>query len=421
VARSIAWTSALETGDPEAAIALAERGLATDPLDEEAGRVAMLGHRAAGRRTHAISAYQRLRTALSEELGVDPAPETRELHGDIVDETEATRPGPRPGRHAAVERPEPLDPAFVGRQAEIRLAAEAWSAAAGGETTLVLLVGEAGMGKTTVGTRVASLARSTGGLVLEARCYEAERSLFLQPIADAIRPLVLRSSAATLRALNADGGIGLARLSPELSAAIGTPIPEPTIPELERRRAFDAAADLIRSLAGRQPVLLYLDDLHLAGAATTEFLHYLVRRAAPSRLLVLGSLRVEEGDDVRRALGELARTIEVGALPAEAVRRLAATMGNEGVGDDFVELTRGHPLFVVEMLRALAERPATDASGTRTPIPDTLRAAVLERVERAGQDVADLLAAAAIIGSTFDLGVVAALLDLPLEEAIRRG
>jgi DNA-binding SARP family transcriptional activator/tetratricopeptide (TPR) repeat protein len=420
-ARAVAWRAALTTGDPPAAVSAAERAIAADPLDEGAHRALMVAYAKDGAVPAVRATFERLRVLLDEELGVAPSPETEALRRAL----ETRRPERAvlepedPGTVPAREAREAVDPTFVGRVEEQDAFARSWSAAVAGRSGLMLLVGEAGIGKSTLARRGSSLARSTGGLVLEARCYAAERSLFLQPIADALRPFVLRSTPAALRGLIGDAAADLVRIAPELVATLGVREPPPTVPELEHRRTFDAAVRLFRAIAERQGVLLFLDDLHDAGAATAEFLHYLVRSASRARLLVLGTLRVEEGDAIRHLLAEVAEERVVGPLRPADVRRLAVAMGAPAADEALLERAQGHPLFVVEMLRALVEKAGEGATSSSPPIPVSLRAAVLGRSERAGPGVRDLLSAAAVVGARFDLASVAALAEVSVEGAIQ--
>lgn len=430
-ARSQVWRAALATSDLAAAIEAAERAIATDPLDEEAHRTIMVAHSEAGSAAQALAAYERFGRALEAELGVAPTPKMRELrdriaegegagdHADGAGSGEGSEAsGIGPGIAAPVSR-EVTDQVFVGRESESEALRSAWEDATAGVTRLLLLVGEAGIGKSTLARRAVDWARETGGLVLEARCYGAERSLFLQPIVDALRPLIVRSSPATLRGLVGEAATGLMRLLPELATVLDRREPPPTTPELEHRRTFEAAAHVLRELTSRQPVLMLLDDLHSAGAATDEFLHFLVRRRPPVPLLVVATVRAEEGEEALRLLGGVGEAVHVGPLPPHAVRQLAEAMGCAGVADQLFERAAGHPLFLVEVLRSLAERGEHAAEEDLASIPASLRSAVVERAERAGAGVANLLAAAAVLGRRFDLEGVAALAEMTTEDAIR--
>jgi len=292
-----------------------------------------------------------------------------------------------------------------------------WIAASSGVPALALICGEAGIGKTRLAEELARAAAAAGGTVLAARCYETERSLFLQPLADAIAAAVRSIPPARMQDLAGRHGSLLARLVPEVAALLGPlpyappgidwrPGPEPAArqenAELERRRTFEAVTAFVLAAAEHAPVLLSLDDLQNAGRATAELLHYLIRHARRGRLLVVATVRAEEGAGVIDSLAPVSVRIDLGVLPVTAVADLAAEAGLAGQADAVSQRTRGHTLFVVETLRALA-------AGT-TGIPESLEAAVLARVRRAGPAVEAALRAASVLGASFDPATLAGLL-----------
>ena len=180
---------------------------------------------------------------------------------------------PSSGRPLGRARPRQLSrggrPGLVGRAGEYADLVGRWTAAVGGEPGLLLVVGEPGIGKTRLTDELVDHAVATGATVLSARCYETERSLFLQPLADALRPELLRSTPATLHDL-VRRAPALALLVPEVVEVVG-PVPlERHSPETERRLAYEAVATVLRTRAAGAPVLLVLDDLHHAGLATIE-------------------------------------------------------------------------------------------------------------------------------------------------------
>ncbi len=423
--RLAAAEAALATGNPRLAADYAEAAIAADPLDETAHRWFMSACAAAGEQAKALAAYEALRQRLSRELGVDPAPPTRELHLAILREQAvggAAGPGARPGVQVAGPgrgrparggttlggmargRTEPGVTALAGRDREIALLREAWHAAAAGQPGLTAIVGEAGIGKTALAEFLAAEASADGGTVLRTRCYETERSLFLQPIAEAITPVIASASASTLRHLLGEHAAAAAGLLPEVAAILGPPPPGRGGMEMERRRAFEAVRALLRGLAGRSPVLVLVDDLQYAGQSTVELVHFLGREPAGTRLLVVVTVRAENDAQVGAALAPVARRVEVGPLSPDAVAQLARAAGHSELAGPILERTRGHTLFVVEVLRALA-------SGGEG-VPESLRTAVQARVRRAGPPVEALLRAASVLGATVDPLTVGVMLDL---------
>jgi DNA-binding SARP family transcriptional activator len=405
--RLAAAEAALATGDPQLAAGYAEAAMAADPLDEAAHRWFMLASAAAGEQAKALAAYEALRRRLGRELGADPAPQTRELHLAILREQEdrlatirsggppadAVRRGPAPGG-TGPGGTGPGGTGLPGRDGEVKVLREAWNAAVGGVPGLVTIVGEAGIGKTALAEFLAAEAAENGGTVLRTRCYETERSLFLQPIVEAIAPVVASTSASTLRQLLGEHAMAAAWLLPEVAAILGPPPPGRGSMEMERRRAFEAVRAFLRGLAEHHPVLVLVDDLQYAGQSTVELIHFLGRQPAGARLLVVATVRAENDAQIGAALAPVARRVEVGPLGPGAVGQLAHAAGHGELAGRILEQTRGHTLFVVEVLGALMSGDAG--------VPESLRIAVQARVRRAGPPVEALLRAAAVLGATVD-------------------
>jgi DNA-binding SARP family transcriptional activator len=417
-ARLTAAQAALATGDPELSARYAEAAIAADGLDEPAHRLYMSAAAASGEHARALLTYEALRERLAADLGTDPSPPTRDLHLAILrEEPRATAPGPGTGRPAelppASARPlaEP-GRALVGRAREVAELRAAWSRAAAGEPSVVMIVGEAGIGKTALAEYIAAEAAGDGGTVLRTRCYETERSLFLQPIVEALDPVVSRMSSTELREALGPHVAAAAALLPAAAEVIGPSPANRGAIEIERKRAFDALTALLHTLAVRHPVLLVVDDLQYAGQSTVELLHFLGRQLALSRLLVVVTVRAENAADVGAALEAVAAPLEVGPLDGDAVAKLASDAGQGSLAADILHRTRGHTLFVVEVLRALR-------SGEQG-VPSSLRATVVSRVHRAGAPVEAALRAAAVLGSAVDPLLLGNLLGLTAAAAVER-
>lgn len=119
----------------------------------------------------------------------------------------------------------PARPELPGRTKEVARLRDAWAAAVVGEPRLLLLTGEAGIGKTRLATEVVALAETTGGLVMQARCYTAERSLFLQPFVDALAGPVATMRADRLRELPGARTAAFAGLLPGVDDLFDPPPP----------------------------------------------------------------------------------------------------------------------------------------------------------------------------------------------------
>ena len=406
---SVAAEAALATDDPATAVAVAGTAVAADATDEAAGRLLMRALVASGVPARALTVYEQLRANLADELGVDPAPQTRQLHQAILRE--------EAGRPATTARPAGpgWSSSLVGRAAELTTLRAALTAAAGGRAATVVIVGEAGIGKTRLAEELVEQARALGATVLSARCYDAERSLFLQPFAELISRQLGLMSPAQIRRLLGDRAPVLARLVPEVAQLGPWPEadrPEATHADLRRRLVFDAVVGLLRGLCDDGPVVLSLDDLHNAGLSTVELVHYLTRRLAPARLLVVATVRAGEGAPALDLLADVTARLDLGPLDAEAVRRLAADRGRGELAEQILRRTRGHPLFVVEALRGLDSGEAG--------LPASLQAAVHMRVRQAGPGVEELLRTASVIGASVDPVLLARVLEQPVPSVARR-
>ncbi len=396
-------SEALLTIDPSAAADVAAASVSADPFDEQAVRALMRARVAAGSAAAALLAYDELARRLRDELGTDPAPATSDLHLAILREAElpAEESRDQPRSHSA---------SLLGREVELATVDQLWADVGAGVGHLVLVEGEGGIGKTRLLGAITELASATGGLVVGARCHPAERSLFLQPYVDALRPVLLGLGVAELGELLRGHASSWAALLPELAGLVEVVAEPRATPDIERRRAYDAVAAVLGRLARRQPVVLTVDDLQDGGAATADLLAYLAGRLAGARVLLVGAVRAEAEATVARLVDRAVR-LRLQALPAEAVRALATEAGLEVHADEVLARTAGHSLSVVEYLRALA---AGDAG-----VPESLAAAVRARVDRLHPPAQELVQGASVLRGRVDPRLLAALLDLSEVTAAR--
>jgi DNA-binding SARP family transcriptional activator len=380
-------------GDVDAAIGYAERLLRADPTRESTYRLLMRLHDAHGDRARALRAYHACAAALERELGVQPAAATQAAY-------EALLPGGGAG-----EEPPASAPDLIGRAAERARLTALWRGAEQGAARLVLVTGEAGIGKTRLVEEIAAWCSRQGAAVALAQSYAGEGALAYGPVA-----AWLRSPALAVRRVRLDAGrlAELARVLPELP---GTPLQLP--PDEQRQRLFDAIAHAITAAA--TPVLLVADDLQWADQETLRFLHYLLRARADARLLVLATVR-SEGDELdplrRSGLRTSGRIeeLELGPLSAGETAALAERIAGEPVDAHaaqrlFAE-TEGNPLFVVETLRAGAGSPRVQA----------VIEARLAQLSPAARTLAGL---AASVGREFTADVLAAAAELDENELVR--
>src|SRR5437588_770129 len=281
-------------GELEPARATLTRWLTLDPLAEEACRRLMRVDLALGDPSAAGRVYATLRARLAEDLRVEPSAETVALAEQI--RARATRRGSTPDRREARESGPPGDlvAPLVGRAAAFRQLVGSFQQARGGQALAVLVVGEAGIGKTRLATEFVAWAQAQGAEVLRGHVFEMGGRLPYQPLVEALRER-LEAENAPEDLLEDLWLVELARLLPELRVRYPD-LPAPTKDELTAKgRLFEAVARLFEALARRAPLVLLLEDLHWADQASLDLLRYLGRywKGHGSPVLLLCTLRRE--------------------------------------------------------------------------------------------------------------------------------
>jgi DNA-binding SARP family transcriptional activator/predicted ATPase len=304
-------------GELEQARDILTRWLALDPLSEEAYRRLMRVHLALGDASAALQVYAICRVRLDEELGVQPSAETVALADHI--RASATRRGSSPARSspAAAENRPPgeLVAPLVGRAAAFTQLTGRYQQARGGQPQAVLLVGEAGIGKTRLAREFVAWARAQGAEVLSGQAFEMGGRLPYQPLVEAIRPR-LENENAPEDLLDDLWLAELSRILPELRVRYPD-LPALSQDELAAKvRLFEAVARLVDALAQRGPLVLLLDDLHWVDGASLDLVRYLGRywKGHSSRVLLLGTARsegLELNPELTVELADLGRDLPV--------------------------------------------------------------------------------------------------------------
>jgi tetratricopeptide (TPR) repeat protein len=314
---------------------------------------------------------------------------------------------------------------LVGRDVALETLLTGYAFVSTGHGRLGAITGEAGIGKTRLGEALVDQIRSRGGTVLEARAYGGERGIAYGPIVE-----LLRSGIAASGAMERLEGSGvrseLARLLPAIDPGRRSSRARADGPGAQARLVSAIADGLTALTGGSVPGCLWIDDLHLADGATLEALGYLARRLAGRPVFMLVAWRPEDLDEatavvVERLVASPAVLIELGRLDRVAVAELAAsTTSDPAVIDRLLEASEGLPLYIVEALAAGDLALAT--------MPLGVRAVLRARLATAGETAAQILAAASVIGRSFDLATVrhasgrseGETVDA-LDESLRRG
>jgi DNA-binding SARP family transcriptional activator/tetratricopeptide (TPR) repeat protein len=372
-------------GDPAAAARWSRLRCELDPLDEAAHADLVRQLAAAGDRAGALVAGRAASDRLRSELGVRPGPALRAALAEARG----------PGGAAVPAGPATARPLY-GRAAELRTLTAAWAAARAGHGRVVLITGEAGIGKTHLVTELARRADNAGARIAVGAGVdvggEAPLAIWQELVSQLARTVPPPPGQA-------DWPAELGRLAPDLAVRLGRGAPPPVAsPELERLRLFDAVLRLVEWAAADRPVLLVAEDVHRADPASMQLCAHIGRRlAAHPVLFVLTRRDKPERPAADALLADLASRgvevaeVELGPLSqaeVAAVARSVADLTDHAV-EQVVRAADGNPLLAVASARALA-------AGRGAPPPD-LRAAVRAAagtLARAARDLVEVLAAA---------------------------
>ena len=428
-------------GDYERGVEYARRLLALDSLNEAAHRQLMQTYAAKGEHSAALRQYRECVRILDQELGVPPLEETTALYEQLLQQrtTEERRTPIRDLHSLARSAVQPARLPIVGREAE-------WSAllaeyaAIQNEGHLIVIEGEAGIGKTRLAEAFVSHLRERGAVALTGRGFPGEGDLAYAPVVQLIQDIVDTPELhARLQHLPDAWRAAAARLLPQ--AAEHMPEAPPTLASGSQHRFFEAISQvLLICCKGAQAGLIFIDDLNWADSATIDLLTYMLRRATEQPLCVIVAWRSEAvpaGHRLRALAAELRRAnrslslqlerlddVAVGNLVEAALEPQAAT---EVLKQQLFRDTEGVPYFVVEYLRMLQDDPASYIAG-ETSMPASVRdllQSILVGLSETGQQ---LLGAAAVIGRSFRFDILRAASGRSdveavggLEELIARG
>ena len=319
-------------------------------------------------------------------------------------------------------------PVLIGRDEELARLSTAWRSAARGEPAIVLVGGEAGIGKSRLVSELAALARTDGGIVLEGACVSLgdDEGLPLAPIAEALRALGRQLPTETLADVVGSAGASVAHLVPELGQALASG-DAATRPDWVAARVLEAILGVLGRLGERVPTLLIVEDLHWADRSTRDVLSYIARTARDERLLVVGTYRTDEihrRHPLRPWLAEMERAPRVERLTiprlgpeavAGLIEAIRAQPADLELARAIAERSDGNPFYAEELLAA----GALEAPGR---LPADLRDVLLSRVAALVDEVSGLLGIAAVGGRSVEhelLRDVAGLDDEGVEEAMR--
>lgn len=403
---------ALELGEADTLVSALEAAVVQEPFRERLWQLLVVAQYRCGRQADALATCGRARALLRDELGLEPGPELRSTERAVLEQEQwlerpraSTTPAPpvplAPGVSALDDKP------FVGRDEAMAALRGWWDS----PSAIAIVEGEGGIGKSRVCARVATDLHARGVDVVWGACTEITIVPF-QPVFDTLAEIAAADGFARLR--DRVGHEGIAALEALLG---GTPRELSNLPALNsdsaRALLFRAAGAAFHRDVRDRPLLVVIDDLHLADPASVVMLDVVTRAVGPqTRWLVNHRPGEARASSVVALLdrwaAEGATTVSLGGLGRDAIAALASDLGvtaGASVADDLERATNGNALFVTTLLQDLHD--GVDASSRSTA------AAVHRRLANLDARTQDVLRTASICGTTFAPAVLIAANGAP--------
>lgn len=321
---------------------------------------------------------------------------------------------------------------FVGRASELAELDAGLADARAGRGGLYLVVGEPGIGKTRLADEFCARAGGESALIVWGRCLEGGGAPAYWPWVQVIRSCLRSGELERFEGLPERQAAYVAHIVPEERGSLGEP-PAISAPESEEARfaLFNAITAFLTTVAeGDRPLVVILDDLHVADTPSLLLLDFLARELRGARILLVGTYREVEArlGPASAQLGTLAREARMVPLlgldqenVANLIRESSGRVPEPEAARALCEITAGNPFFVDEVVRLLVSEGRLDDAlqyGQTGRIPDGVREVIRGRLALLSNEAGELLAVASVLGRDFDLGVLAATTDRPRAELL---
>jgi DNA-binding SARP family transcriptional activator len=430
--------AALSLGGRELRLAseAARELVAASPFRESGHRLLMEAHAARGNVAEALQAYEELRRLLRDELGAAPGAAAKDLHerllkwGAVTSDASTTGAAPPPATPGVTR--------FIGRERELALLVDVVERAAVGHGGLVLIGGDAGVGKSRLAAEIARRARARGFVTSTGCCYERRGDLPYMPWVEILESALEETPAAELRHAMGDAAPELARLLPQLRTRFpDIPPPLELPPDQQRRHTFNQLRDFMVRHAAGQPRLYVLEDLHWADDSTLLFIEHLAERLTRAPAVIVGTYR-DTPDELSIGLAatlamfarnKLARVIRLRPHPEREVADLLEALAGRPAPDHVVAAihaeTDGNAFFVEEVFRKLVDGGRlldedghfrSDLRLDDLELPQNVRLVVEQRLQHLSDRTRRMLDAAAVIGRRFTFDLLQAVCGIDDDE-----
>jgi DNA-binding SARP family transcriptional activator len=407
------------------AAALADCWLASDPLSEEAARIAVEARFLSGDRGAALRRFSEYRATLQREVGCEPG---RAILG-LVRRVEADTEGqsPRPVTDEWYARAPSFEASLIGREEEWGSLVKGWNLVARGGGRIVLVEGEAGVGKSRLAEDFLRWVVAAGGTVLRGRGYDSRAGIPFGPLVEVLRDAL---GAPGIAGTDPEWLTEVARLLPEIRQQFPG-LAEPALPadSAEGWRLVEGIAQLLTALAAERPVAVSIDDLHWCDDDSCNLLRFLTRRLERAPIMWLGTITLGELERdapaarLCRALRAKAHAqpLTLGPLNEEQVWRLVREMGHVSTptgasrfAKRIFRITGGNAFYIIELLKTMFAQgllatdqhtgewtvsPTALEGGREFPVSQTVHDVIAERVERLPDELRAILITIAVAGT----------------------
>ena len=347
-------------------------------------------------------------------LAKDPG-ERPESASDVLSALERVDPAQKSASHSESNVLDRLARGvFVGRERELDRLRKAFDEAFAGHGSMVMLVGEPGIGKTRAAQELETYARMRGAQVLWGRAHESSGAPAYWPWTQVGNNYASSNDLTLLIPDMQNKGPELVRLFPWLREGLNVAEPEQLAdPEAAQFRFFDAYATFVRAMSNRAPLLIALDDLHWADKPSLLLLEYVARELARIRVLIVCTYRdtdLSRTHPLSEALAVLNREagfqrVVLRGLSRDEVAGYINAVANltpkPELLDRIFEETEGNPFFLSEVVNLLTQEGKLTESVSDIAVPDGVREALGRRLDRISEEANELLQVAAVVGREF--------------------
>ncbi len=425
VAREHRMAALLAAGQAAEAVPALETLAREHPLREGLWRLLALALYRTGRQADALDVLRQARELLADELGLDPTPAAVQLERQLLTQApELDWTAPRETTStvpvlAQLEQAHVADgpaAAPIGRAAPLQALLGAAGEALSGGVRVAIVSGESGIGKTFLAEAVSERLHAGGWRVAWGRCPEAEGVPALWPWQQVLAPLANAVTAP-----------------PDIAGRLANLLGTETAPAAEssdgaeaRFRQHDAVARHLALATAKEPLLIVLDDLQWADAASLRLLLDVMALRRGGRILVIATLRVgEESPFLDDALGRLGREgalrLSLDGLDGDAIAELSAALGLALDASQVAQLavrTAGNPFLLQESVKLAAAVGTGATEALLSGVPPTVRDVLQRRLSRLPEATRELLATAAVLGRDINPELICAVTFEPEEHVL---